>query len=118
MVSLRGFSLFLFVSIVGFGTPSFWACGLATCSRQPPSSFGTIWCCSWCDPGHLFLGTGQSDSGRVVERRTLGDDGSSTSSQSTEAGLFVTFTQGSTGSFLFRNVTPLWASTETVFLSV
>ena len=111
---------FLFVSLVGFGAPSFWACGLATCSRQPPSSFGTTWCCSWCDPGHLFLGTGQSDSGRVVtlywrtvcvvERRTLGDDGSSTSFQSTEAGLFVTSTQGSTASFLFRNVTSLSAS--------
>ena len=39
--------LFLFVSLVGSGAPSFWTCGLATCSRQPPSSFGTIWCCSW-----------------------------------------------------------------------
>ena len=32
---------FLFVSLVGSGAPSFWACGLATCSRQLPSSFGT-----------------------------------------------------------------------------
>ena len=95
--------------------------GLVLRSRQPPNSFGTTWCCSWCDPGHLFPGTGQSDSGRVVtlywrtecvvERRTLGDEGSSTSSQSTEAGLFMTFTPGSTPSFLFRNVTSLSAST-------